>query len=140
MKEIKTEQGNKIISGFMQVKWHPVEDTHSRERGRVYMDIFNTIEECMAMCKKINKHKTKKDFIAYPFPCKGNVFSIELEYHSSFDSIIPVIRKFRNLDLQLPGYKEWVLELDHAMLDDYDIRQVFPTVVKAIQWYNSNKK
>lgn len=60
----------------------------------------------------------------------------DFEYHSSWDWLIEPIRKFRSLDLDNHEYKSHVQAIDDAVTDDYDIKQVFPTVVTAIKWHN----
>jgi hypothetical protein len=63
----------------------------------------------------------------------------KLEYHSSWDWQIPAIKKFKALDIDNNIYRNHVLEIDSAVIDEYDITQSFAALVDGIKWYNQNK-
>jgi hypothetical protein len=65
-----------------------------------------------------------------------NIHVSQLQYHTSWDWLVEVIRKFRALDLDNHKYKSWVQAIDDAVTDDYQIEYVFIHVSEAITWYN----
>ncbi len=106
------------------------------------------------------------------FPCSLTVKSIgvtqgyefsgytravdELQYHSSWDSIMPPIKKFNDLNITDEVIrKEWLTvsgnegtlvgreyvsmcdNIDDAVTRKYDIADAYEELVEAIKWYNS---
>ena len=72
------------------------------------------------------------------FPAK------KLEYHSSYDWLMPVLEKIQSLNyvyeicngacrIKIPTDRGWWLE-------ETTIKSVFSAVVEFIKWYNSNEK
>jgi hypothetical protein len=64
---------------------------------------------------------------------------VPVSYHSSWDWQIPAIKKFKALDIDNNIYRNHVLEIDSAVIDEYDITQSFAALVDGIKWYNQNK-
>ena len=70
----------------------------------------------------------------------------DLEYATSFDYLMPIIKKFSELEfegLDLENYmtREFkISDIQNEMFKSYSAHKVFPLVVEAIEWYNSNKK
>jgi hypothetical protein len=66
----------------------------------------------------------------------------DLKYHTSWDWLMPVIKKFASGDGGVPDFdkwQEWIDTINSAIERDYDIAEVFPYVVLAIQWYTQSK-
>lgn len=65
-----------------------------------------------------------------------------LLYHSSWDWLIPVIKKIReiiNVELNVDSFEE-IRERKLTLNPyDYNIEQVYKAVVEFIKWYNQNK-
>ena len=78
----------------------------------------------------------------------GTLYSdfYELDYNSSLDSLMPVIKKFGELKFEdRYGYgwgkrNQRNADIDRAIIETYSAHEVFPLVVDAIKWYNSTKK
>lgn len=60
-----------------------------------------------------------------------------LHFHESWDWLIPVCRKFKDLDLPSSKYHQYVEAIDSSIIDEYDINQAFETVVAAIEWFTN---
>lgn len=63
-----------------------------------------------------------------------------LKYDIYFDWLMPVARKFKNLDLDMNEYRSRIEKIDGSIIDEYDIKQFFMTMVDAIKWYNKKIK
>lgn len=67
---------------------------------------------------------------------------IEYEYHNTYDSLIPVWQKFR--DLEMDSTKKELMhsvrkrKIAHALLN-LTIKELFTELAGAIIWYNENK-
>lgn len=66
----------------------------------------------------------------------------DLKFHSSWDWLIPVIKKIReiiNVKLNIDSFEEIKEQKLTLNPYDYDIEQVYKAVVEFIKWYNQNK-
>ena len=59
----------------------------------------------------------------------------ELRYHSSWNLLMPVCKKFDSLDLVEEDYINHCDNIDHCVTQ-YEIEPVYEAVVQAILWYN----
>ena len=59
----------------------------------------------------------------------------ELRYHSSWSWLMPVCKKFDELDLVDEDYVNHCDMIDHCVTQ-YEIEPVYEAVVQAILWYN----
>jgi len=66
-----------------------------------------------------------------------------LEYHSSWDWLMPVYIKFKNLDIKDVSFrgqhKQVCASFGNGILSG-DINNAFNDAVMAIKWYNQNKQ
>lgn len=83
------------------------------------------------------------------FPEWGkSAFGIDdFKYHSSWDWLIPAIKKFQYSNPisnvysnEYEEFFEWCNKIDNAITQDYDIQQAFNLFTEAIQWYNTTNK
>lgn len=65
----------------------------------------------------------------------GHQGYIPLKYHSSWDWLMPVIRKAK----QSRNSAEWGWNVLNLYLSRCEIEYVFPEVVEFIKWHNQNK-
>ena len=56
----------------------------------------------------------------------------QLKYHSSWDWLIPVLKKIKSLDVDMSTWRM----ITHPL--DYDIEMVSKQSAEFIQWYNKN--
>ena len=63
----------------------------------------------------------------------------ELRYHSSWSWLMPVCKKFDELDILDEDYINHCDNIDHCVTL-YDIEAVYEAVVQAILWYNESLK
>lgn len=64
------------------------------------------------------------------------IYESTLQYHSSWDWLIPAIKKFGKLEEKHPDY---FAQIGYAMWDDR-VDLAFEILVEAIQWYNTQNK
>ena len=64
----------------------------------------------------------------------------ELKYHSSWDWLMPVVRKCSSLNWEMFTKDKEVLENRSALFYNNDIVGVYEMVVEFIKWYNSLSK
>ncbi len=63
----------------------------------------------------------------------------ELNYHRSYNLLIPVIHKFRDLNLQDPVHVNLVQKVFHKLsYEAHTVLELFFEVVSCIEWYNEN--
>jgi len=71
-----------------------------------------------------------KDFIQFQ----------DLKYHSSWNWIMPVVKKCLNLTMEdLENYEKQYENIDDSFYQ-VNIDQTYKAVVEFIKWYNKNKK
>jgi hypothetical protein len=63
-----------------------------------------------------------------------------LKYDTSWDWIMPVWIKFRNLNCSYPRYEEWINSLQWYLYSSDEPKRFFERLVYAIKWYNENTK
>ena len=63
-------------------------------------------------------------------------FSVNLNYHSSWDELMPVVEKCK--ERQLFGSQRLIDNIDKRLLK-IDLLSVYWNVVEFIKWYNENK-
>ena len=68
---------------------------------------------------------------------------LECEYHSSYEWLMPVWKKFRDLDIKEDGYNK-LAHMVHCgkiriALCDETIKETFELLSEAIEWYNTIK-
>jgi len=64
----------------------------------------------------------------------------DIQYHSSWDWIMPVWIKFRGLALKNGDYEQWVHSLSWYLYSSDSPFRLFDRLVYAIKWYNQNKQ
>ena len=64
---------------------------------------------------------------------QGYILS-ELEYHTSWDWLMPVVEKIKDL-----GYSQELDKIDNVLTCDLRINSLYKAVVEFIKWYNENK-
>lgn len=69
----------------------------------------------------------------------------ELRYHSSWSLLMPVCKKFDELDLGGEDYIDQIIYINHCdkidhCVTQYNIELVYEAVVRAILWYNESLK
>lgn len=70
----------------------------------------------------------------------------EMKYHSSWDWLMPALKKFDSFfkkDFKAEycwGEYVWFCELIDAKVTLYDIEMIYPHFIQALKWYNENKK
>ena len=79
---------------------------------------------------------TEKDNILYTY--KVGEFCIKVQYHTSWDWLMPVVDKIVRTAWNMEGaYKQ--IEIVEEKLCIVEIDFLWKAVVQFIQWYNSNK-
>ena len=68
-----------------------------------------------------------------------------LEFHSSWDALMPAIKKFDYLTENKviehsADYEFWCDKIEDAITRTYEIERVFPVFVEAIKWLNEEKE
>ena len=64
----------------------------------------------------------------------------DLKYHSSWDWLMPVIRKIKDTELSVYTEKgSYLVERIDEGITSVDIDNVFMRVIEFIKWYNENK-
>lgn len=64
----------------------------------------------------------------------------DLNYYTSWDSIIPVWIKFRDLDLDFHGeYGKWITSLQWYLFSSDEPKRFAERLAYAIKWYNHSK-
>jgi hypothetical protein len=65
-------------------------------------------------------------------------FSVNLNYHISWDWIIPVLKKIETVSDIIPDNSNLIGDITMAQLD-YDLTELNLAIVEFIKWYNKNK-
>lgn len=91
----------------------------------------------------IAKRTTK--YYDFPGQCGLTCDVSDLKYHSSWDWLMPVVKKFdylaENKIIDFSEYYEyWCDKIDDAVTRTYNIEPVFKVTVEAIEWYNTQTK
>lgn len=72
----------------------------------------------------------------------------ELEFHSSWDWLMPVVEKIESLDYSVDIDRGWTTISDQTDRDGFvliqqnsliKIESVYSTIIEFIKWYNENK-
>ena len=143
-------QGNKLIDSFMGYIIYEGEE-YSIEKDR------NTHESCgnvrsntiikfyhykwgeffnnkVSKCFKFKKYK------GFEIDCFFDIS--DLKYHTSWDWLMPVVKKFdylaenKFIDFN-SDFSFWCEEIDDTVTRTYEIEPVFKIMIKAITWYNT---
>lgn len=155
-----TQEINKEIAAFMEVKYKPVMAGFERKNNYHFIDKeFDTLELCLAYCDKINKSKDL-ELCYFPLPSVAN---LELKYHTSWDWLMPVVVRIESLNFNvLIGFGNSCIIIErikaahkaikfessevvrtddkqHTQRPDSKIQAVYTAVVQFIQFYNKTK-
>lgn len=71
---------------------------------------------------------------------KIQVWLSYFQYHTSWDFLMPVWIKFRNLNLDSKEYSEWCSGLGWYLYSSDEPSRFCERIAYAIQWYNTLKK
>lgn len=66
----------------------------------------------------------------------------ELEYHTSWDWLMPVIHTIRdhvNMDMGFEEFDDWRENFKQIDPYNYNLQQCYDAVVEFIKWYNDGK-
>ena len=147
-----TTESNKLIAEFMGMPKQIIKDGRSGHKQLVF---GLGVESDLAQKFHIGEYSTKSfvddgDNIYYA------LFCTELEYHSSWDWLMPVVEKIESIKTEEGGYSvqiednECIIftsqhqrELGHGLIE-YNTPQAklmatYKAVVEFIKWYNENK-
>jgi len=93
MEQTEILEGNKIIAEFDGKKYKPVKAGYSKSSHHSIDKKFRTQELCLSFCDKINKGKHPDECF---FPLPDLWYPFEWKYHSSWESLMPVVEKIES--------------------------------------------
>lgn len=112
----ETLEGNKLIAEFMG--WNKMPETYNNEKGEVVS--YGRSQDLYTL--SLINYKNANEF----------------EYHSSWDWLMPVIKKIENINHDSAVILEEQVKV--LLLPIYsEINKVWCAVVEFIKWYNENK-
>lgn len=128
-----------LIHDFMDAEWIGVDVLHEGAGFHV-MGQTNSRHVCQSLCDAANKtevlFKSKKRWKPRPNYPANYCFS----YRKSWDRLIPVCRKFKDLDIDNTLYASHMNEIDSQIIDEYDIKAAHAALVEGIKWYYNQIK
>jgi hypothetical protein len=65
-------------------------------------------------------------------------FDNNLRYHSSWDWLMPVLKKIDESEVELNEDSNLIGDITHGLVS-IDIQMTFEAVIEFIKWYNENK-
>lgn len=90
----------------------------------------------------VTGNKLIAEFMGYKYVHPSGDYSFELQYHSSWDWLMPVVKKIQE---SYQGEEHHIKSCElyseiESMLKELKIEWVWQFVIKFIKWYNEIKK
>jgi hypothetical protein len=146
---MNTTENNKLIAEFMGAISEGDNNIYKipDERGDDY-DPFrcrqvltfkekaNAIKEVIKWIE-LGKQDINNGFKEIDFILNKN--DVNLEYNTSWDWLMPVLKKIDELDFDLEEDSNLIGDITHGLVS-IDIEMTFDAVVEFIKWYNENNE
>ena len=71
--------------------------------------------------------------------CHDNTVLSPYNYHISWNKLIPVVKKIKNIPRGQKGYYNYMDTIDYALIDINRVN-LFKAVVKFIKWHNKTNQ
>ena len=156
------KENNKLIANFMGYKYyHPGVDIDTSDCGGIYerLEMFSTIPIETNEYPKDDQYYVKNDYYIKSNGILGNVYFHEAKYHSSYDWLMPVLEKIRQITTfsYINIYNKGITtgcEIRIFNIDNEELFYTYPklntegqklidivylAIINFIKWYNESE-